>query len=112
MYLDEVMAAQKRGEARGIVFIYSAHPWVLVRDYVEVGFVKIHLDCSMRLRDDPQGALDVAVSAERTARLARVSEDSLCREATLQHHPPESSVLVHVIGWVCPFLAVQNTITI
>jgi len=46
----------------------------LVRDCVEAGFVKIHLDCSMRLADDPEGALDVEVSAERTARLARVAE--------------------------------------
>ena len=46
----------------------------LVRDYVEAGFVKIHLDCSMRLADDPEGALDVEVSAERAARLARVAE--------------------------------------
>ena len=151
MYLDEIVKAQKRGEARGIVSICSAHPWVLkaamletegpllieatcnqvnqfggytgmkpadfvryvreiaeennfpfeniilggdhlgpsvwqdepsdiamekaealIRDYVEAGFVKIHLDCSMRLGDDPKGALDVEVSAERTARLARV----------------------------------------
>jgi D-tagatose-1,6-bisphosphate aldolase subunit GatZ/KbaZ len=156
MYLDEVVAAQKRGEARGIASICSAHPWVLkagmqattgsllieatcnqvnqfggytgmtpvdfvryvqeiaqenqfpcesiilggdhlgpsvwkdepaevamskaetlVRNYVEAGFIKIHLDCSMRLADDPKGAIDVEVSAARTARLARVAEDSL-----------------------------------
>jgi len=47
---------------------------MLVRDYVEAGFVKIHLDCSMRLADDPKGALNVEVSATRTARLARVAE--------------------------------------
>jgi D-tagatose-1,6-bisphosphate aldolase subunit GatZ/KbaZ len=45
---------------------------LLIRDYVDAGFVKIHLDCSMRLGDDPKGVLDVEVSAERTARLARV----------------------------------------
>jgi D-tagatose-1,6-bisphosphate aldolase subunit GatZ/KbaZ len=49
----------------------------LIRDYIEAGFIKIHLDCSMRLADDPEGALDVEVSAERAARLARVAEDSL-----------------------------------
>jgi D-tagatose-1,6-bisphosphate aldolase subunit GatZ/KbaZ len=154
MYLDEIVAAQKRGEARGIASICSAHPFVLkqtlqtferplieatcnqvnqyggytgmrpadfvrylrgitrqndfpfeqillggdhlgpsvwqaepaqaamtkaealVRGYVEAGFVKIHLDCSMRLGDDPAGALDVEIAAERTARLARVAEDS------------------------------------
>jgi len=153
MYLDEVFHAQNQGEARGIVSICSAHPWVLkaamrenkgpllieatcnqvnqfggytgmspanfvryvreiaeennypfkniilggdhlgpsvwqgepaesameksellIRDYVAAGIVKIHLDCSMRLADDPKGALDLEVSSERTARLARVAE--------------------------------------
>ena len=167
MYLDEIVTAQKRGEARGIVSICSAHPYVLkqtlkvfahrprseeqgaetfrvsplieatcnqvnqfggytgmtpagfvryvhgmakenhfpferiilggdhlgpsvwqdepagsamqkaellVQDYVQAGFIKIHLDCSMRLADDPEGALDVEVSAGRSARLARVAE--------------------------------------
>ena len=46
----------------------------LIRDYVEAGFVKIHLDCSMRLADDPEGVLDVEVSAKRAARLARIAE--------------------------------------
>src|SRR5512143_1280579 len=133
MYLDEVLAAQKRGEPRGIASICSAQPqvirqaltavehplieatcnqvnqdggytdmtpgdfsafvkqiaeqqqipfekvilggdhlgphvWqgepaqeamakakVMVRDYVEAGFAKLHLDCSMRLADDPKG---------------------------------------------------------
>ena len=155
MYLDEIVAGQKRGEARGIASICSAHPWVLkaamqaatgsllieatcnqvnqfggytgmtpadfvryvkkmaqenhfpindlilggdhlgpsvwkdepaetamekaealVHDYVAAGFVKIHLDCSMRLADDPEGAIDVEVSAGRTARLARVAESA------------------------------------
>ena len=49
----------------------------LIHDYVEAGFVKIHLDCSMRLADDPDVTLDVEVSAERSARLARVAEESL-----------------------------------
>jgi len=47
---------------------------LLVRDYIEAGFIKIHLDCSMRLADAPEGALDVDVSAERAARLARIAE--------------------------------------
>jgi D-tagatose-1,6-bisphosphate aldolase subunit GatZ/KbaZ len=46
----------------------------LVHDYVEAGFVKIHLDCSMRLEDDPAGVLDVEVSAQRAARLAGIAE--------------------------------------
>jgi D-tagatose-1,6-bisphosphate aldolase subunit GatZ/KbaZ len=152
MYLDDILASQKRGEARGIASVCSAHPYVLkqtlrtferplieatcnqvnqfggytgmrpadfvryvrgiaeknnfpfeniilggdhlgpsiwqaepaevamakaemlIHDYVEAGFVKIHLDCSMRLEDDPEGALDVEISARRTARLAGVAE--------------------------------------
>jgi D-tagatose-1,6-bisphosphate aldolase subunit GatZ/KbaZ len=156
MFLDEIVAAQKRGEARGIPSICSAHPSILketltvsetlrvfplieatcnqvnqfggytgmrpgdfvayvrglaeennfpfknillggdhlgpsvwqnepsesamqrsetlVRDYVQAGFTKIHLDCSMRLADDPPGALDVEISACRTARLAKAAE--------------------------------------
>ena len=152
MVLDEILAAQKQGQARGVASICSAHPYVLkqtlnvfkkplieatcnqvnqfggytgmtpkdfvnfvhaiakeieisvenislggdhlgpsvwqaepaekamskadvlVHDYVQAGFVKIHLDCSMPLADDPKGALDVEVSAKRAARLARVAE--------------------------------------
>jgi D-tagatose-1,6-bisphosphate aldolase subunit GatZ/KbaZ len=153
MFLDEVVIAQKRGEAKGISSICSAHPWVLkaamkaaigpllieatcnqvnqfggytgmrpadfvgrvrtlaeendfpfeniilggdhlgpsvwqdepansamkkaealVQEYVEAGFIKIHLDCSMPLADDPERALDVEISAERTARLANAAE--------------------------------------
>ena len=48
----------------------------LIRDYVEAGFIKIHLDCSMRLGDDPGGkfGLEVEVSADRSARLAQIAE--------------------------------------
>jgi len=46
----------------------------LIRDYVQAGFVKIHLDCSMRLADDPQGALNPEIIARRAAQLAKVSE--------------------------------------
>jgi D-tagatose-1,6-bisphosphate aldolase subunit GatZ/KbaZ len=159
MYLDEVVAAQKRGEARGIPSICSAHPYVikqtlrvsetpdisplieatcnqvnqfggytgmtpedfvayvrgiakeanfpleniilggdhlgpnvwqgepaesamekskvLVRDYVKAGFLKIHLDCSMRLADDPLGVLNPEIVAQRAARLAKAAEESL-----------------------------------
>lgn len=49
---------------------------VMIRDYVRAGFVKIHLDCSMRLADDPAGKLDVEVIAMRTARLAKIAEES------------------------------------
>ncbi|HEU0293685.1 MAG TPA: class II D-tagatose-bisphosphate aldolase, non-catalytic subunit [Anaerolineales bacterium] len=170
MYLDEIVAAQKRGEARGITSVCSAHPaviqqtlrvfaehprneaegiktlrvsplieatcnqvnqfggytgmtptkfvdyvrgiaeenefpfeniilggdhlgpsvWqnepanvamqkaeVLVREYVQAGFTKIHLDCSMRLADDSPGALDVEDSARRAAQLAKVAERTI-----------------------------------
>ena len=155
MVLDEIVKAQKRGEAKGITSICSAHPWVLkaamrqntdvllieatcnqvnqfggytgmtpkdfvayvrgiaeennfpfeniilggdhlgpnvwqnesadsamqksavmMKDYIQAGFVKIHLDCSMKLGDDPQGALDMEVSARRAAQLAKIAETS------------------------------------
>lgn len=50
---------------------------VMVRDYVQAGFAKLHLDCSMKLADDPVGELDVEVIAQRTAQLAEVAEASL-----------------------------------
>src|SRR5258706_710508 len=48
---------------------------VLIRDYVQAGFVKIHLDCSMRLADDPQGALNPEIIERRVVQLAKVSEE-------------------------------------
>lgn len=158
MVLDQVLAVQKRGDARGIFSVCSAHPYVLkqtlgvcrllgvpalieatcnqvnqfggytgmqprdfvayvrgiaretgfpfedillggdhlgpsvwqgepaeiamekaqtlIHAYVTAGFAKVHLDCSMRLSDDPPGALDVEVSARRAARLALVAEQA------------------------------------
>ena len=153
MYLDEIVSAQKRGEAKGITSVCSAHPYVIkqtlkvlkfplieatcnqvnqfggytgltpkdfvayvghiakennipfeniilggdhlgpnvwqnepaesameksrgmVRDYVQAGFTKIHLDCSMPLSDDPEGALDPEMIAVRAAQLAKTAED-------------------------------------
>jgi D-tagatose-1,6-bisphosphate aldolase subunit GatZ/KbaZ len=46
----------------------------LIRDYVQAGFTKIHLDCSMKLGDDPEGALSPEIVAQRAARLAKVAE--------------------------------------
>jgi len=51
----------------------------LVRDYVAAGYSKIHLDCSMKLGDDPVGPLDVAITARRAARLARAAEETAAR---------------------------------
>ena len=158
MYLDEILAAQKRSQVKGIPSICSAHPYVIkqtlrvyktlrvsplieatcnqvnqfggytgmtpakfvdyvreiaeennypfeniilggdhlgpsvwqneptesamdkskvmIQDYVKAGFSKIHLDCSMRLAEDPEGALDVEVSAKRAAQLVKVAEQS------------------------------------
>lgn len=49
----------------------------MVRAYVRAGYTKIHLDCSMRLVDDPAGALDPVIIAERAARLAQAAEEEL-----------------------------------
>jgi D-tagatose-1,6-bisphosphate aldolase subunit GatZ/KbaZ len=49
---------------------------VMIRDFVQAGFVKIHLDCSMRLGDDPEGPLKPETAAQRTAQLARVAEEA------------------------------------
>jgi D-tagatose-1,6-bisphosphate aldolase subunit GatZ/KbaZ len=46
----------------------------LVDAYVQAGYSKIHLDASMRLGDDPTGALPVEVSARRAAQLAAAAE--------------------------------------
>jgi len=54
---------------------------VMVRKYVKAGFTKLHLDCSMRLADDPEGTLDVEVSARRAARLVGVAEAALTEHA-------------------------------
>jgi D-tagatose-1,6-bisphosphate aldolase subunit GatZ/KbaZ len=48
----------------------------LVKAYVRAGAAKIHLDASMRLADDPAGALDEEVAAARTADLAEAAEGS------------------------------------
>jgi len=153
MYLDKVVAAQKKGEAKGVYSICSANPRVLkaamigtqhpllieatcnqvnqfggytgikpadfvhcvqtiaeennfpvekiilggdhlgpyvwrdepaesamrkseklVHAYVNAGFKKIHLDCSMRLADDPVGTLDPVTASKRAARLALIAE--------------------------------------
>ena len=47
----------------------------LVRAYVEAGYAKIHLDCSMACAGDRAPLSDDLV-AERAARLARVAEDA------------------------------------
>lgn len=65
---------------------------VLVAGYVEAGYRKIHLDCSMTCAGDPEPLPDEIV-AERAARLARVAEKS-ARQAGTQP--------VYVIGTEVP----------
>ena len=50
----------------------------LVRAYVEAGYTKIHLDCSMACADDTLPLTDQVV-AERAARLAAVAEEAAGR---------------------------------
>jgi D-tagatose-1,6-bisphosphate aldolase subunit GatZ/KbaZ len=69
---------------------------VLIRDYVQAGFVKIHLDCSMRLADDPPGALSPEVIAKRVAQLAKVAEDVVGAERR------SAPTLRYVIGTEVP----------
>lgn len=49
----------------------------LVRDYLRQGYIKIHLDASMKLGDDdPSHPLDLELSARRTAFLAKAAEQA------------------------------------
>ena len=50
-----------------------ANAEVLVREYVLAGFTKIHLDTSMKLADDPEGAFPPEIPARRGARLYKVA---------------------------------------
>ncbi|MDT5327476.1 MAG: D-tagatose,6-bisphosphate aldolase subunit GatZ/KbaZ [Mycobacterium sp.] len=55
-----------------------ANAEVLVAGYVEAGYTKIHLDCSMSCADDP-AVLPDEVVASRTARLLQVAEEAARR---------------------------------
>ncbi|MEO6213636.1 MAG: class II D-tagatose-bisphosphate aldolase, non-catalytic subunit [Vicinamibacterales bacterium] len=70
-----------------------AHARTMVAAYVEAGFTKIHLDCSMRCADDP-AILSEQIIAERAADLAAASE-SMNRDAAM-------SAPVYVIGTEVP----------
>ncbi len=48
----------------------------MVQAYVRAGYAKLHLDCSMRLADDPEGAVDPLLIAERAAVLAKAAEEA------------------------------------
>ncbi|BDX29716.1 tagatose-bisphosphate aldolase [Mycobacterium antarcticum] len=66
---------------------------VLVAAYVEAGYAKIHLDCSMSCADDPTVLPDEVV-ASRSARLMRVAENTA--------HEIGSDGPVYVIGTEVP----------
>jgi len=66
----------------------------LVQAYVEAGFTKIHLDCSMSCAGDPSPLTDDIV-AQRAARLAAVAEDTAVREHGV-------SDLLYVVGTEVP----------
>ena len=66
----------------------------LIEAYVDAGFTKIHLDCSMPCADDPTPLGDDIV-AERAARLARVAEEVATRDSG-------ESRLFYVVGTEVP----------
>ena len=66
---------------------------VLIAAYVDAGYAKIHLDCSMSCADDPT-VLDDEVVAQRTARLMQVAEESA--------HRSGASLPMYVIGTEVP----------
>jgi D-tagatose-1,6-bisphosphate aldolase subunit GatZ/KbaZ len=66
---------------------------VMIASYVEAGYAKIHLDCSMSCADDPAVLPDETV-AMRTARLLQVAEDTA--------HRAEIDAPVYVIGTEVP----------
>lgn len=67
----------------------------LVRAYVRAGYTKLHLDCSMRLGDDPSGPPAPELVARRAADLATAAE-----EAARQWGAP--AALRYVIGSEVP----------
>ncbi len=70
-----------------------ANAEVLIAAYVEAGYTKIHLDCSMACPDDPTVLTDEIVAC-RAARLLRVAEDTAHRKG--------SDGPVYVIGTEVP----------
>jgi D-tagatose-1,6-bisphosphate aldolase subunit GatZ/KbaZ len=69
----------------------------LVRDYVQAGFAKIHLDCSMPCADDKE--LTVELVAQRAAELAQVAENAIPANPELRITNRE---LRYVIGTEVP----------
>lgn len=82
-------------EASSVAMQKSAE---MLRGYVHAGFTKLHLDCSMRLADDPAGSLPSTLIAQRAAQLAQVAE------VERTHFAPEGGFenLWYVIGTEVP----------
>jgi D-tagatose-1,6-bisphosphate aldolase subunit GatZ/KbaZ len=60
----------------------------LVRDYVQAGYVKIHLDASMKCSDDnPERPLHKSLAAQRAASLAAVAEQTCQKMGSLGTGP-------------------------
>jgi D-tagatose-1,6-bisphosphate aldolase subunit GatZ/KbaZ len=68
----------------------------LVRDCVRAGYVKIHLDASMRCADDENRGLQEQTVADRAAILCQIAEN------THRELPSGSPKLVYVIGTEVP----------
>ncbi len=71
----------------------------LVRQCVQAGYAKLHLDASMRLADDPGPPgtpLDPAIASERTAELCAAAEQAQAER------PPGSPAPLYVIGTDVP----------
>ena len=70
----------------------------MVKAFVAAGAVKIHLDASMPLADDPKGALNPAVAAQRAAELCFAAEEEFAHNKKLKAKMPP----VYVIGTEVP----------
>ncbi|PJC86789.1 tagatose-bisphosphate aldolase [Vibrio sp. HA2012] len=66
---------------------------VLIKDYIEAGFTKIHLDASMSCADDPV-PLDPSVVADRAAILCEVAEKYATEE--------QKQSLTYIVGTEVP----------
>jgi D-tagatose-1,6-bisphosphate aldolase subunit GatZ/KbaZ len=76
--------------------IAMAKAMELARHYVTAGFVKLHLDASMRCIDDPPNALLPATIARRTALLCQAAEGAAAKL------PPAAPRPLYVIGTEVP----------
>lgn len=71
----------------------------LIREYVLAGFIKIHIDTTMRLSDDDSVALSNETIAKRSAVLCKAAEEAYA-EYAVSH--PEAPPPVYVVGSEVP----------